>query len=346
VIAYYLLREWGFEHHVAIERPLPEYANADITHNVEYTLHPAQPISSFTHPVTRLPLTANAIARKPVIGGAIERSWVRARNQLISRDGILRNACTVYDAPPPRAHFVNAYVGSVADGVANCQLMRLTPQPFALIECKRVGVEEGNRKGPQTIEKAKQGAYVARTVSSLQRIRLRNGEIGGVLEAPDGAVRFGSYYRLLDEVLATSEVAPLQHFMLTIGVVSNHGNWFTSNNHNKELKVLAQSYDWLLFLSDAGIAQFAQDLLLSPPSGCDAARTAFLNSYTGNRTGNRFTKVQMDMKADAILRAYYHRNCKSIEGWFEVIQPGGTPLAKLIRQLDALRRKPWEVIHQ
>jgi len=32
-----------------------------------------------------------------------------------------------------------------------------------------------------------------------------------------------------------------------VGVVSNHGNWFIAEDHNKELKVLAQSYDWLLF---------------------------------------------------------------------------------------------------
>lgn len=29
------------EKNVAIERPLPEFANDDITHNVEYSLHPS-----------------------------------------------------------------------------------------------------------------------------------------------------------------------------------------------------------------------------------------------------------------------------------------------------------------
>ena len=43
--------------------------------------------------------------------------------------------------------------------------------------------------------------------------------------------------------------------------MSNHGNWFTSGNQNKEMKVLAQSYDWLLFLTDDGLAQFITDLL-------------------------------------------------------------------------------------
>ena len=56
-----------------------------------------------------------------------------------------------------------------------------------MFECKRVGVEEGNKKGPQTIEKAKQGAYVARTVSSLQKIRIDSGELHGVI--PRGKAR-------------------------------------------------------------------------------------------------------------------------------------------------------------
>ena len=52
---------------------------------------------------------------------------------------------------------------------------------YAIFECKRVGVEEGSKKGPQTIEKAKQGAYVARTASSLQKIRTDSGEKFGII---------------------------------------------------------------------------------------------------------------------------------------------------------------------
>lgn len=52
-----------------------------------------------------------------------------------------------------------------------------------MFECKRVGVEEGMKKGPQTIEKAKQGAYVALKSASLQKVRDKNGEVlWGVLQ--------------------------------------------------------------------------------------------------------------------------------------------------------------------
>ena len=67
----------------------------------------------------------------------------------------------------------------------------LAPAPFARFECKRVGVEEGMKKRPQTIEKAKQGAYVAGTGSSLQRVRLRDGRFSGVIEMDDGTFRGG-----------------------------------------------------------------------------------------------------------------------------------------------------------
>jgi hypothetical protein len=52
----------------------------------------------------------------------------------------------------------------------------------------------------------------------------------------------------MEEVIYSNDKELLRRFILTVGVVSNHGNWFTSENPNKELKVLAQSYDWLLFL--------------------------------------------------------------------------------------------------
>lgn len=68
----------------------------------------------------------------------------------------------------------------------------------------------------------------------------------------------------MEEVIASQDAALLQDFVLTVGVVSNHGNWFTAEDHNKELKVLAQSYDWLLFLTDHGLAEFVSELLLNP----------------------------------------------------------------------------------
>jgi hypothetical protein len=201
------------------------------------------------------------------------------------------------------------------------------------------------RKGPQTIEKAKQGAYVARMVSALQKIRLTDGSVGGIIQKRDGSFRQGNYYTLMAEIIASGDPELLSRFILTVGVVSNHGNWFTSENHNKELRVLAQAYDWLLFLTDAGLAQFIDELLFNPAKELTAAKEAFLKSYTGEKGVNQFTKVQIALAADAALQAYFRSRAKAIEGWFNIISPAGKRLAVLREEIETLKGKNWQEIH-
>ena len=216
--------------------------------------------------------------------------------------------------------------------------------PYAMFECKRVGIEEGNKKGPQTIEKAKQGAYVARTVSSLQKIRTHSGEMHGVIAKKDGKLYSKPDVQLLDEVVNSHDPDLLRHFILTVGVVSNHGNWFTSDNPNKELRVLAQSYDGLLFLTDDGLAQFIADILQSDAPAVAPAKKAFLASYTGSTTKTRFTKVQMALDADKVLQDYFAKNIRRIEEWFNVISPTRGSIEALKSQIDVLSKKDWENI--
>jgi hypothetical protein len=200
------------------------------------------------------------------------------------------------------------------------------------------------KKGPQSIEKAKQGAYVARAVSSLQKVRYTNGQIGGVIQLSDGTLYHKPYVQLLEETIKSNEPAMLRDFILTVGVVSNHGNWFTAEDHNKELKVLAQSYDWLLFLTDQGLAEFVSELLLNPTPELTDARKAFLQSYGPKAAGNRFTKVKIDVKADAVLKNYFAVHAKKIESWFNIITPNGQSLKKLLEELNMLNRKDWAKI--
>jgi len=343
IITFYYLKSWGFEHHIAIERPLPEYANDDLTHNVEYSLHPAYDKKIVEFKDDDLPLTAKKIAgHKELTPIGIPGDSIKKSKVLLSKDLTLRNSCTICDL---RDLFLNAYLDNFSQGIARCAISFLHRKPFAIFECKRVGVEEGVKKGPQTIEKAKQGAYVARTVSSLQKMRYANGKLGGLIERNDGTFRFEEYYSLLAEVIASNDPELLANFILTIGVVSNHGNWFTSENHNKELKVLAQSYDWLLFLTDGGIAQFIDDLLLHPKKEFVAVRDAFSASYTGEKGVNRFTKVKVALSADAALQSYFKMQSQTIEGWFIVIAPAQKNLAMLRSELKTLKNKNWQEIH-
>jgi len=135
-------------------------------------------------------------------------------------------------------------------------------------------------------------------------------------------------------------------FILTVGVVSNHGNWFTAQDHNKELRVLAHSYDWLLFLTDNGLCQFIEKLLLKPVPELQPARDAFLASYPKKLGGSRFTKVTMGVDADLALKRYFELHKPEVESWFNVIAPRGGTLRQLREDLLKLVAKDWKWIRQ
>lgn len=340
VITFYLLKTWDLERYIAIERPLPEYGNKSITHNVEYSLHPSKLITTLNFSHDDLPITARKIVN--AIDSSVDIDIQSIRNsQLLSSTLILRNSCTIADV---EGIFLIATIDVNTKIIASVH--KLYNSPFAIVECKRVGVEEGVGKGPQTIEKAKQGAYVARTVSSLQKIRLINGEIGGIIQKPDGSIICKKYAEFLEEVVNSDDKDLLRDFILTVGVVSNHGNWFTSDDHNKELKVLAQSYDWLIFLTDDGLCEFINELILNPRKEYKPVRQAFLSSYSGSKVKNQFTKVQMNLQSDILLQKYFHDNIDKIHNWFNVIGPEHKRLEVLRDELHLLAGKNWGVILQ
>ena len=334
IVTFYTLHAWNLRDYVVIERSVPEFANPEIVHNVEFSLHPVRARHEFEIAPLSLPLTAAKIKRHlPFLHETSVKS-----TQVLSKSSMKRNAAVLIEN-------TNGPVIANVDALDadSCVLIvcELSANPFAIFECKRVGVEEGMRKGPQTIEKAKQGAYVARSVSSFQKVRLRNGQFQGVIERPDGSFRTGMYDAVLQEIIDSETVVELAGFILTVGVVSNHGNWFTGDNHNKELRVLAQSYDWLLFLTDAGLSQFIDMLLLNPTPELVPARDAFLASYSGSSGGNRFTKVNVDVDADFALRTYFTTHADEVETWFNVISPRCGMLETLQGDLRKLAAKDW-----
>ena len=339
IVNFYLLKAWGYEAHIAIERRIPEYANPELTHNVEFTLHPTESIASIQLSEDQLPFSVAKISK--AIDASKWRKDGLKSTQLLSSAKLLRNSCTLYEDD---GYLTVAYLGDKSGNRWNISVERLRTHPFAMFECKRVGVEEGVKKGPQTIEKAKQGAYVARAVSSLQKIRMSDGEVYGALHEDDGELRLEPYEQLLKTIVHSASPSLLRGFILTVGVVSNHGNWFTSEDHNKELKVLAQSYDWLLFLTDVGVAKFVEDLLLNPSEEYKQVREAFTGSYTGYKGGNKFTKVQMSLAADKAIQKYFRDNIGEIEGWFNVISPTQNNVHELKLELDSLANKDWSKI--
>jgi hypothetical protein len=341
IITFYLLKTWGFEHSIAIERALAEYGNPEIKHNVEYSLHPVLQKAEIAIPF-RLPITAARIRTAVDADLLATIGSSKTATTLLRTDLTLRNSCLI--AHNQHSHIV-ATLTRISQDRAHLYVIEQSAKPYAMFECKRVGVEEGMRKGPQTIEKAKQGAYVAKSVSSLHKIRLPSGELQGLMFRANQAIYVKPYQELIAEVIGSNDPELLRDFILTVGVVSNHGNWFTSNNHNKELKVLAQSYDWLIFLTDTGLSEFISQLLLEPQPTLEPARNAFLASYTADKKRNRFTKVQMDYEADQALQNYFQDNGERIESWFNVITPQTGKMSDLHGRISQLRDKNWREVH-
>ncbi len=332
VVTYYALCSWNLRNHIVIERRLPEYANAAIMHNVEFSLHPIRSVREIELTPCSRPVTPTKVRKRL---NALEGSDWKS-NQIVTRNGIKRNAAVLLET---NIDPVVAHIDSLDDSSCRLAIAELYRAPFAIFECKRVGVEAGMKKGPQTIEKAKQGAYVARSVSSLQKVRSRSGVFQGITEDVDGSFRMAPYRKILREIIAATSFSDFPGFILTIGVVSNHGNWFTSDNYNKELRVLAQSYDWLLFLTDEGLFQFIESVLLDPGVRYRAASRAFTQSYSGKPGRNRFTKVSMDIAADEALRDFFESNTSEVDSWFNVIAPGNESIAGLQHDLLTLRSK-------
>jgi hypothetical protein len=328
IVSFYLIKAWGHEHRIAIERHLPEYANKDIVHNVEFTFHRSKLINAIPRPqndnISSTWIFNNS--NLPVGFRKIKTS----RN--LTKNNIIKNACTFAISDDS---FCNAYFSDDKKSICLCELSN---KPYAMFECKRVGVEEGMKKGPQTIEKAKQGSYVARTVSSIQRVRASDGKMGGAIEHNGKFEFFNDYYALIENAIFEHKMDLLADFILTVGIVSNHGNWFTSNNQNKEMKVLSQSYDWLLFLTDEGLATFIRDIMNGNDS-FDVVKIAFEKSYEKGKRANRFTKVNMDCDADSILTKYFVDNLSEIEKWFNVIAPIDRNISVLNAMLSELSRQ-------
>ena len=340
IISYYLLKTWGFNNSTSIERGLNEYGNNDISHNVEYSLHPI--INEYEIKLTKdgNSLTANKILK--ALESKIDvSSFDKKNNNLLDKHNVLRNACTIGESDNS---FLLTSFKTIGQQDYELLVFEQMQNPYAMFECKRVGVEEGNKKGPQTIEKAKQGAYVARTTSSLQKIRTDAGEKYGIIYKSNNQPYIKPYVELMEEIIYSKNTELLQKFILTVGVVSNHGNWFTAENHNKELKVLAQSYDWLIFLTDNGLAQFIDELLLNPTQEYIKVQEAFKRSYTADKKRNIFTKVKMDFEADTVLLKYFADKLNEIEGWFNVITPEGKTITELKSELIELRSKNWREI--
>ena len=348
VVTYYLLRAWKLAPALSIEHRLQEFGNPEITHNVEFAVHPALGIRfEVTLPRGQSVSAKVMCAYSPKLKAHCETHGLAVESPALysspaNGPELVRNATVI--ARDAGSHSLLLATLAWADTkTVTFVVNHVLAAPFALVECKRVGVEEGQKKGPTTIEKAKQGAYVAKHASSLQKIRSWDGTLYGALALPDGTFKVEPYFKALARLVASKHTEELEALVVTIGVVSNHGNWFTKDNMNKELKVLFGSYDWLLFLTDQGLAQFVEDLILKK----GPVRDAFIASYAvpkAQKTGNQLTKSRLTLEAHLAIEQYTAKNLKSIEHkWFNVLAPRDGSVEEMRRQLATLESKKWQL---
>ncbi|MDP8268344.1 MAG: hypothetical protein P9L97_06395 [Candidatus Tenebribacter davisii] len=342
IITFYLLKSWGLENSISIEKKVPEFGFPEITHNVEFSLHPVLKQYKIEIDNDGSSITSTKLINSITSNYNSLNLDKKSNNNLLSKDGTIRNACTIGTS---EGFYLVATINKKQKNKYYITINKQWNKPYCIFECKRVGIEEGCKKGPQTIEKAKQGAYVAKTVSSLQKVRLPSGELYGIIYKNNQIVKSEPYYELLNEVIKSNQYDFLEDFILTVGVVSNHGNWFTAENHNKELKVLAQAYDWLLFLTDEGITSFISDVILESKKEYSAIKNAFHASYNKDKKGStQFTKVKMNSQADSQLTDYFIKNKNKIANWFNLISPDGENVTDLLKLIDILNNKEWSKI--
>ena len=325
IITYYWLKENNFLQNLSIETHLSEYGNKNLTHNVEFTLHK---ILSNTNNISLDP-KENISVGKIIKSNNLSEFKNKKSGRLLTFDNktIIKNGLCIDEK---ENSFILSYVNTEN---FTYRITELDNTAIAMFECKRVG-KEGNSKGPQTIEKAKQGAYVAKTVSSLQKVISSNGEIKGIYFDKNNNYHIESYDSLIEKHI--NKIINIKDFILTIGIVSNHGNWFTNDNKNKELEVLCNSYDWLLFLSDNGLAEFINDIF-----SIGECLDAFKYSYTKEsnsikKNPNIFTKSNIDYYADKKLTEYFHNNIEKINKWFNVLNKNNKSINDLVSELKKL----------
>lgn len=96
IITFYLLKAWELNDSISIERGLGEYGNPEITHNVEYSLHPVVWNGLIKFPNDGSSITSNKVLRLLRNINVNLESFVRkGAINLLSKDRTLRNACTL-----------------------------------------------------------------------------------------------------------------------------------------------------------------------------------------------------------------------------------------------------------
>jgi hypothetical protein len=96
IITFHLIRSWGFERSLSIERRIPEYGNRALTHNVEFSLHPA--LRTLQIPLEKVTLPIRSSTLVDAFEAEFGIAWKykpHPSNAILSKQLVLRNSCSV-----------------------------------------------------------------------------------------------------------------------------------------------------------------------------------------------------------------------------------------------------------
>lgn len=140
IVSYYTLCSWGLRDCIAIESRVPEFANPEITHNVEFSLHPIASSRSIALKPLHLPITSKKLLRA---AGPPQAGWTTRDECLVSTSRVMRNAAMIAERD---GGFLTTHLTDIDATGCTVAVNDLLDAPFAIFECKRVGVEEGMKR--------------------------------------------------------------------------------------------------------------------------------------------------------------------------------------------------------
>lgn len=331
IIVWFLLEVHGLGIRTLLEYQLPEYANADILHNVEFSIHPLRSIDSLSLIGTKnmsIKLPSEIIKRhSKQKKNLVPSVTVLERHRQFGNEVRVINPCFVKNLVD--WNYDEVYLGRYKNKDEG-ELVTISKTPIAFVESKRVGLEEGTTTGPQTIEKAKQASYIALRTSKLQKI-FHAGEILGVMVLSDGTKIVDNYEKLWSDLIKKGDINALRGVVRSIILLSDSINWYVKGVEKKDLHVIKQSYDWTIWMEDEGLISFVENFLLTD----GVIRDVFYKNYVERKKGGTFfTKNRMDNEAYSVLFSFFQKNHEKIEKtWLKVLAPKDKTFDDMVKEL-------------
>jgi len=321
VITYYTLRSMGVYKSVFLEGRLPEYnpTKPALTHNAEFTIHNVVEEQEVELDKTTIGDKEYSYYLKEISG--LEKD---VNEQLVER--LYEGGIRLFAVPigkKSELDFRHEGIMRVAEWISESrgQVRVLQQRPVAYVECKRVGLEEGTTSGPQTIEKAKQAAYVAGHSSAIQGLRGPLTKHGTYYDTDQEQWIVKLYEDIWNDII--NRDLEVEHAIRSIIFVGNHVNWYPGGDMSKDLQVMVDNHDWAVWVEDNALVDFSTEFLFARNS---KVGEAFRMHHSDDRSSGvrYFSKQSIWEPAHRELLDFFESKFDHVrDDWFRVLGRDG-----------------------